>query len=210
MRVKKMLSETKFLVRPFARKMVLQKLVAAAVLCFALPAAATSFSLNPIGTSNGLSVNDTVSFDLLLNTTGDEVFDGGVDIFWDPSIFQLSNVEANPLAADLVFPPEFPGNPPGELLGFEFANFADPLPIMDSVSLGFLIFDVIGTIPSLGSTILTAESIGLGDAFGDEIAGVDYFGTTVTGVVPIPAGIWLFITAISGLVGSRVLRANAR
>ncbi|MEO1035135.1 MAG: VPLPA-CTERM sorting domain-containing protein [Pseudomonadota bacterium] len=163
---------------------------------------AASISLVP---SSSVSLNgDTATFDLIANFGSDLTVGGATDFMWDASVLQFDDfVFGAALAAPVrdVFFDVFDLQSPS-LFSIGFGNFAGVSLPTDTV-IGTISFMVIGAAGS-STGITLADSIkwsGFLDLIGDSIT-VDYSGTTAN-VVPLPAGAWLLLSGLGGLVALR-------
>ena len=185
-----------------------------ACLCFALPgfAHASSVSLVPATDVTNLANGDIVSFDISIDSSSDVgTLGGGFDVIYDASALGFIGM-TNAGLGDPAFGRD-PDVTPGLLESWGVADFGG----LQTGLVGSIDFTV---LPSMGLSTLVALGPTAGIA-GPWVSAVDFvsllqpdYGSVevsrqAPGVIPVPAAIWLFGTALLGLVGLGKRRSAA-
>ena len=191
-------------------------LILTGMLMSAIPSLSNASSVSLVATSDtsGLINGDIVSFDVFVDfsdvggTTG-----GGFDVFWDPVALQLNS------AADMtgfqafadpsrgLFDPFYKlpdtTTTPGLAEGWSVGTFgADPLGDQGPQLIGSLLFLVLSLtdqteVGTSATNVVGGDWVGANDFL--PVDGVEYNSVTLN-IIPIPATVWLFGTALLVLV----------
>jgi len=163
----------------------------------AVHAASISFS----NTSVTAGLGDLITFDVLMDFTGDSTLGGGTDIFYDASILSYQSFDFS--TTTLALDSDFSRSPDvlfNELEGLAFGNFNG---LSGPGVVGTLTFQVV----ALGDATLSMAETDNALAGGGFISATTYdsqvvsFGTASVSAVPVPAAIWLFGSGLIGLIG---------
>lgn len=176
--------------------------IAIIIVVFSSGTQSATLTLAP--SSQAIDLNDMLSIDLLISDLGDlsspslGAFD--VDITFDNSILSfnsetfgtmlgLSIQNVNTSASGVIGLSE---------VSLELTATLDSIQ-PDSFLLATLMFQGIGE----GTTPLGFSSIALSDAIGSVIPNPAFISSSATVVVPLPASVWLFLSAFGGLLFMR-------
>lgn len=171
---------------------------ALALLGLSHSALAASVSLSP--TTIRVGVGDSFTVQVVYDFSDDPTVGGGFDIKYDPAAFSLTSFS---FITGATMSPIFrlPDLSPGSLFSAAYGNFTPITGPLAIAEMTFVLLDGTGDLRiDIGGTV------GPGGPFvraSDATAQVpDFFDARVK-VVPIPAAVWLFGTALVGLLGMR-------
>lgn len=175
-------------------------------------ASAASVSLLPATTT--ITPGGSVSIDLFIDGLGDTsapaLGDFDIDITFDAAALTLTGYTlggalgdpATSEALDVSFGEYLIGT-----LNIAEVSLLTPSELVGSQPAGFVLATIEFTAAGLAAGDSTSVDIGavfaLGDATGSPIALDTTSGATITAVVPAPAAIWLFATALLAAAGMR-------
>lgn len=188
---------------------LLVTLALSAVLMLSTPLNASTISLVPTTGSPyvGVTAGQSLTFDVIMDLGRSDVFGGGFNTFWQPELVFDSFSQVAAYAGFGSPTPILPGLL--ALWNITDSGNSDPFGVIAPLPSGPI---SIGTItllasPTLGSgtTEVTLETdfFGIFRTLTGDAIDISYVGATITGVVPIPAAVWLFGSALLGLVGMR-------
>jgi hypothetical protein len=199
---------------------------AAALAAFAGSANAGSLTLVPQSAS--INVGQSITFDLVMDFTGENTFGGGTDFFYDASVldftswvfdpgFNLDDASSRQTPDDCNTSSDigcgnngsvsFPGL--SELNDMGVVNFADGM--TGTATIGQLTFEALSagmTSVFMGANADCTNCVGntgpwtSADTFMED--NPTFYEGSVT-VVPVPAAVWMMFSALGALVGFRRL-----
>lgn len=121
---------------------------------------------NPVG---DVIPGDVVTFDIVIDFTGEATMGGGLDITYDPTALLLASLNRDPDVGEIGFGCD-PDILPGLLGSLAIGAFGAPIPAAGPTIIGDVSFDVLGGISSTTVVAVTSAS-GIG---GPWIDGTDF------------------------------------
>ncbi|BAZ94310.1 ornithine/acetylornithine aminotransferase [Thiohalobacter thiocyanaticus] len=167
---------------------------------FTATANAASISLSPQTTQ--AAPGDSLSFDLLIDFSGDPTFGGAIDFFFDNSLLSFQGFTT--ATTTLVLDPAYDRSPDPVSSGLEGLAFGSDSGLEAGI-VGTLTFQALAAGDTALTMAVTTDPLKGGDFYSAvtyQQQAVTFLGSQVeVSAVPVPAAVWLFGSGLIGLAG---------